>query len=122
MAMSFTKLVVDAQVRVWVGTLDGLVLRDNDGVLKRAPAAWGQGAGSGLSWPYRAPDGALWIVAGERLYRVEDDQLVLWCTALPGQLHMTSMLQDRHGDLWRGTENQGLLRISAMAWSGCRPA
>ncbi|WP_256843778.1 two-component regulator propeller domain-containing protein, partial [Pseudomonas aeruginosa] len=32
---------------------------------------------------------------------------------LPGQLHMTSMLQDRHGDLWLGTENQGLLRISA---------
>ncbi|WP_251263536.1 hypothetical protein, partial [Enterobacter hormaechei] len=49
MAMSFTKLVVDAQDRVWVGTLDGLVLRDNDGVLKRAPAAWGLGAGSGLS-------------------------------------------------------------------------
>ena len=43
MAMSFTKLVVDAQDRVWVGTLDGLVLRDNDGVLKRAPAAWGLG-------------------------------------------------------------------------------
>ncbi len=112
MAMSFTKLVVDAQDRVWVGTLDGLVLRDNDGVLKRAPAAWGLGAGTGLSWPYRAPDGALWIVAGERLYRVEDDQLVL-VHRLPGQLHMTSMLQDRHGDLWLGTENQGLLRISA---------
>lgn len=112
MAMSFTKLVVDAQDRVWVGTLDGLVLRDNDGVLKRAPAAWGLGAGSGLSWPYRAPDGALWIVAGERLYRVEDDQLVL-VHRLPGQLHMTAMLQDRHGDLWLGTENQGLLRISA---------
>ncbi|KAG1083348.1 hypothetical protein G6F40_014796 [Rhizopus arrhizus] len=98
MAMSFTKLVVDAQDRVWVGTLDGLVLRDNDGVLKRAPAAWGLGAGTGLSWPYRAPDGALWIVAGERLYRVEDDQLVL-VHRLPGQLHMTAMLQDRHGDL-----------------------
>lgn len=112
MAMSFTKLVVDAQDRVWVGTLDGLVLRDNDGVLKRAPAAWGLGAGSGLSWPYRAPDGALWIVAGERLYRVEDDRLVL-VHRLPGQLHLTSMLQDRHGDLWLGTENQGLLRISS---------
>jgi ligand-binding sensor domain-containing protein len=120
MAMSFTKLVVDAQDRVWVGTLDGLVLRDNDGVLKRAPA-WGLGAGTGLSWPYRAPDGALWIVAGERLYRVEDDQLVL-VHRLPGQLHMTAMLQDRHGDLWLGTENQGLLRISAHGWSGCRPA
>ena len=54
----------------------------------------------------------MWIVAGERLYRVEDDQLVL-VHRLPGQLHLTSMLQDRHGDLWLGTENQGLLRISS---------
>ncbi|MBK0026715.1 diguanylate cyclase [Stenotrophomonas sp. S48] len=109
-AMSFTKLVVDAQDRVWIGTLDGLLLRDTDGDMKRAPPGWG--VGSGLSWPYRAPDGALWIVAGERLYRVEDDRLVL-VHRLPGQLHMTAMLQDRHGDIWLGTENQGLLRISA---------
>jgi len=40
MAMSFTKLVVDAQDRVWVGTLDGLVVRDTDGVLRRAPDSW----------------------------------------------------------------------------------
>ncbi|TPD89499.1 diguanylate cyclase [Stenotrophomonas maltophilia] len=110
LAMSFTKMAVDAQDRVWIGTLDGLVLRDNNGVLQRAPAVWG--VDKGLSWPYRAPDGALWIVAGERLYRVEGDRLVLM-HRLPGQLHLTAMLQDRHGDLWLGTENQGLLRISA---------
>jgi len=109
MALSFTKLVVDAQDRVWVGTLDGLVVRDTDGVLKRAPAAWG--VGEGLVWPYRAPDGVVWIVAGERIYRLHDDRLTLE-HRLPGQIHMTSMLQDRHGDLWLGTENQGLLRIS----------
>ena len=108
-ALNFTKLVVDAQDRVWIGTLDGLVLRDTDGTLKRAPAAWG--VGSGLVWPYRAPDGVLWIVGGESLYRLQDDtpQLV---HRLPGQIHLTAMLQDRHGDLWLGTENQGLLRIS----------
>ncbi|MEG0185809.1 MAG: two-component regulator propeller domain-containing protein, partial [Stenotrophomonas sp.] len=33
LAMSFTKMAVDAQDRIWIGTLDGLVLRDNDGVL-----------------------------------------------------------------------------------------
>jgi len=109
MALSFTKMVVDAQDRVWVGTLDGLVLRDNDGVLKRAPAAWG--VGEGLVWPYRAPDGVVWIVAGERIYRLQEDRLVLE-HRIPGQIHMTAMLQDRHGDLWLGTENQGLLRIS----------
>ncbi len=113
MAMSFTKLVVDAQDRVWVGTLDGLVLRDNDGVLKRAPA-WGLGAGSDLHGPVRRM-----VRCGSspaRLAGGEDDQLVLM-HRLPGQLHMTSMLQDRHGDLWLG-ENQGLLRISAHGLGG----
>ncbi|WMJ68532.1 ligand-binding sensor domain-containing diguanylate cyclase [Stenotrophomonas sp. 24(2023)] len=110
MALSFTKLVVDAQDRVWVGTLDGLVVRDTDGVLKRAPAGWE--LGSGLVWPYRAPDGVVWIVAGERLYRLQDDRPEL-VHRLPGQTHLTSMLQDRYGDLWLGTENQGLLRVSS---------
>jgi len=107
--LNFTKLVVDAQDRVWIGTLDGLLLRDTDGSIKRAPAEWG--LGSGLAWPYRAPDGVLWIVGGESLYRLQDDtpQRV---HRLPGQMHLTAMLQDRHGDLWLGTENQGLLRIS----------
>ncbi|KAF1016457.1 MAG: hypothetical protein GAK31_01955 [Stenotrophomonas maltophilia] len=110
MALSFTKLVVDARDRVWVSTLDGLVLRDTDGVLKRTPAGWG--LGEGLVWPYRAPDGVLWVVAGERLYRLQGDRPEL-VHRLPGQIHMTSMLQDRYGDLWLGTENQGLLRISS---------
>ncbi len=109
LALNFTKMVVDAQDRVWIGTLDGLVLREADGELKRAPASWD--LGRGLVWPYRAPDGVMWIVGGERIYRMQDDapQLV---HRLPGQIHLTAMLQDRHGDLWLGTENQGLLRIS----------
>lgn len=109
MAMSFTKLVVDAQDRVWVGTLDGLVVRGTDGVLRRAPESYG--LGHGLVWPYRAPDGVLWIVAGERIYRMLDGMPQLQHRLAPG-MHITSMLQDRHGDLWLGTENQGLLRLS----------
>jgi diguanylate cyclase (GGDEF)-like protein len=109
MAMSFTKLVVDAQDRVWVGTLDGLVVRDTDGVLRRAPDSWG--LGRGLVWPYRGPDGVMWVVAGERIYRMQDGAPLLQ-HRLPGVTHITAMLQDRHGDLWLGTENQGLLRLS----------
>jgi len=109
LALSFTKLVVDAQDRVWVGTLDGLVMRDNDGVLRRAPESFG--LGRGLVWPYRAPDGVMWIVAGERIYRMQDGVPLLQ-HRLPGVMHITAMLQDRHGDLWLGTENQGLLRLS----------
>ena len=109
LAMSFTKLVVDAQDRVWVGTLDGLVVRDTDGVLRRAPESFG--LGRGLVWPYRAPDGVMWVVAGERIYRMQDGVPQLQ-HRLPGVTHITAMLQDRHGDLWLGTENQGLLRLS----------
>ncbi|GAB3061065.1 ligand-binding sensor domain-containing diguanylate cyclase [Stenotrophomonas tumulicola] len=108
-ALSFNRMVVDAQDRVWIGTLDGLVLRDTDGVLKRAPAGWG--FGSGFVWPHRSPDGVMWIIAGERIYRLQDDGPEL-VQRLPGQIYLTAMLQDRHGDLWLGTESQGLLRIS----------
>jgi len=107
--LSFSKMAIDAQDRLWIGTLDGLVLRDTDGVVRRAPAEWA--LGTGLVWPYRSPDGVLWLVAGERIYRLRDEQPEL-VHRLPGQTHLTAMLQDRHGDLWLGTENQGLLRIS----------
>jgi diguanylate cyclase (GGDEF)-like protein len=109
MALSFTKLVVDAQDRVWVGTLDGLVVRGTDGVLRRAPESFG--LGRGLVWPYRAPDGVMWIVAGDRIYRMQDGVPELQ-HRLTGIQHITAMLQDRHGDLWLGTENQGLVRLS----------
>ncbi len=109
MALSFTKLVVDAQDRVWVGTLNGLVVRGTDGVLRRAPESFG--LGRSLVWPYRAPDGVLWIVAGDRIYRMVDGVPELQ-HQLSGIQHITAMLQDRHGDLWLGTENQGLVRLS----------
>lgn len=110
MVMSFIRLVVDVQDWVWVGMLDGLVLCDNDGVFKCVFVVWGLGVGSGLLWFYCVLDGVLWIVVGECLYWVEDDQLVLvYC--LLGQLYMILMLQDWYGDLWLGIENQGLLCI-----------
>lgn len=103
-------LAVDDRDRVWVGTMDGLRLRGDDGVLGNAPARLGLPPGS--AWPYRAPDGALWIVAEGALYRMQDDGARLVHT-LPGISHTTAMLQDRHGDLWLGTENQGLFRIGS---------
>ncbi|WP_228114598.1 ligand-binding sensor domain-containing diguanylate cyclase [Stenotrophomonas sp. MYb238] len=103
-------LAVDDRDRVWVGTMDGLRLRGDDGVLGNAPARLGLPPGS--AWPYRAPDGALWIVAEGALYRMQDEGARRVHT-LPGISHTTAMLQDRHGDLWLGTENQGLFRIGS---------
>lgn len=108
LSLSYMRLAVDARDQVWVGTFDGLVFRDTDGQMHRAPEKFG--LPGGLVWPYVAPDGALWIVADDRLYRVEDGQAVLK-HRVPGQGHLTALLQDRRGDLWVGTDNNGLLRI-----------
>ena len=110
LAASFPHLAVDDQDRVWIGSLDGLLYRDAQGTLRRAPAAFG--LPPGLAWPYRDADGTLWLVAGENVYRLQGERAVL-VHRLPGYGHFTAMLRDRNGDLWLGTENQGLLRIGA---------
>ncbi|KAF1718967.1 ligand-binding sensor domain-containing diguanylate cyclase [Pseudoxanthomonas wuyuanensis] len=105
---SFPKMAVDDKDRIWIGGLKGLIYRDAAGSFHRAPAAFG--LPPGLAWPYRAPDGTIWIVAGESLYRIRGDAAER-LRQLPGHGHFTAMLQDRRGDLWLGSENRGLLRI-----------
>jgi len=107
---SFPQMAFDGSGRLLIGSLDGLVIREPDGRLRRAPAAL-QLPG-GLVWPYRAADGTVWVVAGENLYRLHGDRAVL-VHRVPGQGHFTAMLQDRHGELWLGSENHGLLRIGS---------
>ncbi len=105
---SFPRMVFDARGRLLIGTFDGLIYREPDGRMHRAPAAFG--FSPGLAWPYRATDGAVWVVAGDQLYRLQGERAEL-VHRVPGQGHFTAMLQGRHGDLWLGSENQGLLRI-----------
>ncbi|CTP84081.1 hypothetical protein XTPLMG730_0672 [Xanthomonas translucens pv. phlei] len=110
LANSFPRIAVDDRDRVWIGSLDGLLYRDAQGVLRRAPDAFG--LPPGLAWPYRDADGTLWLVAGENVYRLQGERAVL-VQRLPGYGHFTAMLRDRDGALWLGTENQGLLRVGA---------
>lgn len=107
---SFPRIAIDAQDRIWVGTLDGLAIREPGGRWHRAPPRFGLPAG--LVWPYRAADGTLWLTADERIYQVRDGRAVL-AHRLPGIGHFTAMLRDRNGDLWLGTENSGLIRIGS---------
>jgi len=106
---SFPHIAIDADDRLWVGTMDGLAIRQPDGRWERAPARWN--LPPGLAWPYRASDGSLWMVAGDRVYRMQGDPVLV--QHLPGLGHFTAMLRDRNGDIWLGTENHGLLRIGS---------
>ncbi|MET0327246.1 MAG: two-component regulator propeller domain-containing protein, partial [Luteimonas sp.] len=108
--LSYPHMAIGDDGRIWIGGMDGLVVRDTDGVLRRAPASFGLAAG--LAWPYRAPDRTIWLVAGDGVYRV-DGARARRVHRIPGQGDFTAMLQDRHGDLWLGSESRGLLRIGA---------
>ena len=108
LAASFPRMAIDAADRLWIGTMDGLVMRTAAGQWHRYGA--GDGLPPGLVWPYLAAEGTLWLAAGEQVFRHHDGGFEA-VHALPGAGHFTSMLQDREGDLWLGTENRGLARI-----------
>lgn len=116
---SFPHMAVDAAGRVWIGTLEGLVMRDAGGGWHRYGAAHGLPAG--LVWPYLAPDGTVWLAAEGHVFRLEGER-VLPAFLLPGSGHVTTMLVDRHGAVWVGTENRGVARIGARGVSGCARA
>jgi len=111
LAASFQRMAVDRVGNLWIGTLEGLVQRSVGGQWRRYGAD--DGLPGGLVWPYLAPDGVLWLAAGERLFRRAEDGRFVQARVLPGAGYFTSMLQDREGNLWLGTENRGLARISA---------
>jgi len=108
---AYSRMLVDARDRIWVGSNEGLVIRDPDGAMHAASKEFG--LPPGYAWPYLAADGTLWVVAQDNLYRLEGDQLVLVHT-LPGAGRVTALLQDRHGDLWIGTESVGVLRAGHL--------
>ncbi|NYZ63893.1 ligand-binding sensor domain-containing diguanylate cyclase [Luteimonas deserti] len=110
LALSYPHMAVGQDGRIWIGGLGGLLVREPDGRLHRAPAALG--LAPGLAWPYRAPDGAIWLVAGDSVHRIEGAAAPRRYR-IPGQGDFTAMLQDRHGALWLGSESRGLLRIGA---------
>jgi len=108
--LSYPHMAIGDDGRIWIGGMDGLVVRTGDGALRRAPAVFG--LAPGLAWPYRAPDGTIWLVAGDGVHRV-DGARAPRVHRIPGQGDFTAMLQDRQGDLWLGSESRGLLRIGA---------
>ena len=109
LATAYSHMVIDHAGRIWVGSYDGLIYQDPDGSAHRAAGAFG--LGHGLIWPYIAPDGAMWVVSADRLYRMRKQGPEL-AYDLSGAGQITALLEDRQHALWVGTENQGILRIT----------
>lgn len=105
----YAHMVIDASGRIWAGSYNGLVYLDPDGSSHRLPTPGP--LQHGMAWPYMAPDGVIWAVSGDRLYRLRDGTPELVYT-LSGAGQITALLQDRRHSLWVGTANQGLLRLS----------
>ncbi|MET0288255.1 MAG: diguanylate cyclase [Pseudoxanthomonas sp.] len=104
---TYMRIAIDARQRIWVGTLKGVVYRAADGGIHNASRELGLPAG--YAWPYQAGDGTLWLVVEDRIYRLEGERAVL-VHRIEGAGRLTALLQDRHGDLWIGTENSGVVR------------
>ncbi|MBM9400175.1 diguanylate cyclase [Gluconacetobacter azotocaptans] len=105
----YRRMVLDSTGTLWLGTYDGVVVQGAQGQVHTAPAAWN--LPHGLAWPYRGPDGTFWIVAGSRIFRVGEAGASLQYD-LHGIGRITALLQDRHGALWAGTEDHGLIRLT----------
>ncbi len=105
------RMVIDDHDRIWAGSYAGLVYQDinGDGVAHRAADDFQLPAG--LAWPYQAPDGTFWIVAEDSLFRMQGGRPQLK-SRVPESVRLTAMLQDRNGQLWLGTENLGLFRLT----------
>ncbi len=97
--------VQDEAGRMWVGSLQGLMYVEGDRLLLAD-----LGLRPGVAWPYRAPDGRMWVVAGDSLYFMQGGKLRHW-RSVPQAGRITAMLEDRHGVVWLGTENRGVLRL-----------
>ena len=109
--MASFRMVIDNQDRIWIGSFAGLVYQDinGDGIARIAGDDFQ--LPDGLAWPYLAADGTLWIAAEDSLFRMQDGRPQRKAQ-VPDNGRLTAMLEDRKGQLWLGTENLGLFRLT----------
>jgi signal transduction histidine kinase/ligand-binding sensor domain-containing protein/DNA-binding response OmpR family regulator len=99
----------DRRGSMWIGTLRGLN-RLQGGVL--TSFADREGLGGRVRALHESRDGALWVAGDNSISRLEDERVTLRLTkadGLPGEM-VASILQDRAGSMWFGTD-AGLVRL-----------
>jgi signal transduction histidine kinase/ligand-binding sensor domain-containing protein/DNA-binding response OmpR family regulator len=99
----------DRHGSMWIGTLRGLN-RLRDGVVTSYAAR--PDLGGRVRAIHESRDGALWVAVDRVISRLVDERVTLRLTkedGLPGEM-VSSILQDRAGDMWFGTD-AGLARL-----------
>lgn len=103
-------MVVDAEGRLWLGTDRQLLVREGNQFKVVPPPATNQEINVSDIYPTR--DGALWVVAGQHLWKFSNG---LWqFDAGPWSGHQQTLrplLEDRAGSLWFNPYGHGLLRL-----------
>ena len=106
--------LVEAQGRIWAGTTRGLFVRDGDAWV--AVATESDVAGSPIGALFLDHDQNLWAGTNSALLRLRDGKVVESIRARPPTTYkiVTSAFEDLEGNLWLGSQTDGLIRI----WNG----
>jgi ligand-binding sensor domain-containing protein/signal transduction histidine kinase len=116
-------LLEDRDGRIWVGAAGGLYSFNNRSGAERATVERIYTTRDGLTsneWLndlYQSPDGALWVGGGNDLheaYRTENNQIKFRAVFHMG---ITSLAEDRDGNLWMGTESSGAMKLARKGFS-----
>ncbi len=106
--------LIEAQGRIWAGTSQGLFVRDGDAWVSFAldPML----ASSPIGMLFEDHDRNLWVGTNSALKRLRDGRLA---ESITGRAPITykdvrSALEDREGNLWFGSQIEGLTRL----WNG----
>jgi ligand-binding sensor domain-containing protein len=105
-------LMQDSQDEIWVGTVgDGLYRITRQPISLVSPESHGQTAAT-VESTCASHDGSVWIgTDGGGLYHYQNGQAANSGTPLnPNDVFISSVLEDRHTNLWLGTKS-GLLRL-----------
>jgi ligand-binding sensor domain-containing protein/signal transduction histidine kinase len=96
----------DRKGAVWFCTSSGLARRENGSIVRLQP--YGPG-GHGVLRVYEDPQGNLWVEASTGIFRVSRTKLKL--ESLAPSIQVRAISADREGNLWLGTNGEGLMRF-----------